>query len=289
MTPVRSSLGAVVLAALIASALTIQASAQEPAARVPEELREPVEGYTLAVPYQKWAQWIERQTGDALKIALSALPEIEGSRPIGKPFLDFAHHGDDGAYAMGDIRVFCPLDSDWLSDTESCHYLYRRAGLRPGAATLGSPDAPDLRWMRENFDPARVVAVLRAEGVAPGAELWPFPNAVLFAGHPSAVPMLVERVEMISIDSRQCLALHEAVRSLDKGRLTLRTDLWAVGDTRTPPPPMVIHGSRLSYTLQFGDHGRAVTLSGSGYGRDPLVAPLLEAADACAAERSAGG
>lgn len=276
----RSALLPVLISGSLAWASAAAAQGPIPPLPVPEYLQESVEGYSMAVPFQKWGHWVERQRGAAIEAALAQRPVLEGERQIGRPLLSVAYHGDLGIIAMGEIRVFCPQAWVARSPAEICHYLYRLGSARKDATLFGSSENEVSRWTWENFNPALVVAALKEAGIAPGADLWRVDGPTLFATHPSAVAMLGAHLQIVTVDSRDCPALHEAVQLMDRSQVAWRTDFMAVGHDDWPRAPNP-HAVTASYTLEIFAGGGQVTLKGDGEGLRNIVNPALQAAARC--------
>lgn len=272
-----------VLATVLGLAAVSPSAAQgpPPPARLPDHLREPVNGYSMQTPFQKWRMRVEREKGEALRQALAEPPVIPGERQIGRTFLTFAWSWDMGVVKRGELRTFCPTRADWTFEAVDCHYIYREVAIPAQAAVFGEAANPVSRWMESNFDAERVASALAAGGVPPDGDLWRAGDDLMFADHPSAVPMLLENVVKVVVDSRSCPTLAEAVRALDRGRIGWRTDVLAVGDDQRsrPPGPHSITGT---YTLELYTGRGFMTLSGDDEALWEVVSPALKAAEACA-------
>ena len=251
-----------------------------PPAVLPDHLLEPVNGYSMWMPFQKWRTRVERQKGEALRQAMASPPVVEGERQIGRTFLTVEYRGDLGVVGRDELRTFCPTGNGWSFEEETCHYLYRRGEIPARAAVHGGVDNPVARWMRETFDAEQVATAMRAADVGPDGDLRGVDEEILFAGHPSAIPVLLENVELVTVDSRACPALHQAVRALDRGRIGWRTDILAVGDDDRPRPPRP-HAITATYALEILTGRGFLTMSGDDETLEAAVSPAVKAAEAC--------
>lgn len=275
----------VLLAMLFAACLTSPAFAQgpPPPVPVPEQFQAPVDGYDMAVPYQRWRLWIEAQKGAVTERALIEPDTVEGRGGVGGPLFRVAFNNDIGRLATGEVRVFCTVTPVYPDrDRGECSYLYRRADVPAGPGYGGASNPFDL-WMRENFDPALVARNLRAAGAAPGDDLWPLRNE-MFVGAASPEAMLTENRRIVRVDSRDCPAFRRAVEAVEQRRLDWTLDLYAVGEDqpRVAPRP---HAGTVDYTLNVMIDGQSLTLSG-GPALAPLLGPVLDAVYACEQART---
>lgn len=233
----------------------------------------------MAEALQVWRGWVEGRKGEAIKIALTTRPSLPDYRIVSGPFLTVTSGNDFGTFRMAEVWTVCPLAVD-RSDTSDCHYLYRKGTVPARVHEIGRPDNAVARWMVENFDVDAVVRALKAADVPADADMWLVGDEILFSGLPSPVPMLTENVEMVTVNSRDCPAFHEAVKSLDAGRVEWRTDLFGVGEDKALPPPRP-HSIRESYGLRLRTETGAIDVSGSDDGLWDVVGPVLLAASAC--------
>lgn len=256
-----------------------------PPVRVPEAFQTPVEGYSMATPYQLWRGYIERQRGTVTEQALAEAAVLDDRRRIGRPLFTAGFNNDFGRYASVDVQVFCthvPVHPD--RDRGECNYLYRRADIPLGPSYRDPNNAFD-RWLQENFDPALVVRNLRAAGLSPGDDLWMENRDAMFDGAPSPRAMLAEHLQIVRIDSRECPALREAVEGVERARLDWTLDLFAVGEDERgrPPGPRAITAT---YTLNVLIDGQRLTMTGDS-ALQPLLGPVIRAASSCESARRA--
>lgn len=259
-----------------------QAQGPVPPAFLPERLRAPVDGYDMNTPFQLWRMSVEGQKGEAIRLALEAPPVVEGHRQIGRTFLTYAYNGDMGVFRRGEVRTFCPTRADWSFEPANCFYVYRSGSVPLDAAVYGATDNPVARWTRERFDETRVAERLAEAGVRPDADMWRVDRAVMLAGQPSALPILSENLEVVTVDSRACPALRDAVHALDRATIEWRTDVMAVGDDAPLDAPRP-HSVTGSYTLEIFTGRSFVSLGGDDEALWNIVSPVIRAADGCAA------
>jgi len=275
MTRLRAAL------ALLALTPTLALAAPPPPAPTPPALRQPVDGYDLLIPWQLWIYWVEGQKGAAADALLADAETIEGERAVGPPILRFTKTEDFGHFLTGEVRVYCRAKPPHGFEAGSCHYRLRRAYV-PLAAGPFKGDNPVAKWTRDNFDAARLTRHFRETGIAPGADWWRIDRAKLFATMPSPAQVLTENATVVRLDSRDCPAMGAAIEALDGKTASWRMDMLAVGrdGESTPPAP---HSVMTEYSLTISAPGRAgrVTIKGAGDEIESLVAPVLDAADAC--------
>lgn len=278
----RSGLIVVALSAAIWPG--VAAAPPPPPALTPEKLEQPVDGYDMRIPFQRWRGWVERQKGPATAALLAEPENLPGERPFGAP-LGFSMASDFGVFQSGDVRVYCrPGEPSYQPDRKSCHYRLRRVSVPAPAAVYGGADNPVARWMRDTFDASVLAGHFRRSGLGPDTDWWRTDMERIFAPLPSAVPMLIEQAKVVRVDSRDCPALAAAIRKLEGMRLDRKLDFLGVGeDARLHIPPP--HGVTVTYALRtlLPDAGGHMSLEGSGPDMDDLVRPVLAAAETCEA------
>lgn len=257
-----------------------------PPVQVPEQFREPVDGYGMMTPYQLWRMWIEREKGPVTEQALAQPDVLEGRQRVGRPLITAAFNNDFGRYATADVQVYCtvmPVYPD--RNRGECSYLFRWAEVPIQVSYREPANAMDV-WMRAHFDPALIVRNLRAADVAPDADLWRVSREAMFEGAASPRPMLTEHLRIGRVDSRECPAFRAAVEAVERARPDWTLDLFAVGgDTpfRVPGP----HALTAIYTLNTLVDGQSLTLTGDS-ALEALAGPVVRAAYDCDQARQAG-
>ena len=141
---------------------------------------------------------------------------------------------------------------------------------------------PVTQWLYDNFDPAVAVAQLRAAGIAPETtEWWRTDMTAVYEALPSPLPILRAHVRMVTVDSRDCPGMAQALAVLDRRALDWRLALPTVGEDRERL--VAFHDIHTVYTLNLllpGLHGSAA-VEASGPQIEALVGPVLAAAAAC--------
>jgi hypothetical protein len=236
---------------------------------VPEALRQPVDGYDLAVPYQRWRGWVESQKGPAIERLLAEPEQVEGERSVGPPLLRFLKRNDFGHFLTGEIRVYC------LAAEPRAFIPHDVAG--------SDGENPVSAWARQAFDPAKLVPHLRASGLGPDSDWWRVDPARMFEVLPSPAQVLADNLALVRLDSRHCPEMERALRALE-GQSLGALDLPTVGRDGYGEPPAP-HAIRVTYEIQSVTPGGGYRIEGSGRLMDELVAPVLAAADACEAAR----
>lgn len=271
-----------------AFALTIASRAgapPPPPAPVPASLNQPVEGYDLRELYQMWRGWIESRKGPATEALLAEPEEIAGEEEASDgPILRFTKHNDFGPYLTGEIRIYCRRTATYRFVPRTCHYRLRRAFIAAEAGAYGE-DNPVARWMRESFDGPRLVRFLRDTGLPSDTDWWGVRSERLFPALPSPVPMLMANATMVRLDSRDCPAMARAIRAIDAQRIDWRLDLSATGEDGRPQYPAP-HAIVTVYRLAIRTPAGIATIEASGSTVARIVAPVLDAADACEQHRA---
>lgn len=267
------------LAVLVLAAAPGRAFAPPPPPAIPPvELRTPIDGYNLQQPYQAWVSTVERQKGAAIDELMKAAEDMPGERPIGDTLVAYDSFNDSGHFASGEIQTYCKSGGPTGYDKKTCHYRYRTIRIPPSANAY-PPDNPVARWTHDSFDAAKVVAHLKATGVAPGtANLW---SAGVSTVMPSPVSILKENAKITVVDSRDCPAFHRAVEALEGKTLSVALDFLAIGRDDDSMPP--IHGVQTDYSISSWapSSGGRVEITGHSDRIQALVDPVFTAADSC--------
>ena len=281
----RVPLRCLILPLVLASAAS--SAAPPPPVLVPEPFNRTIDGYDVPQLYQLWRHWLEAQKG-AAAIALLAEPEqIEGERRWGAPLLEVTYGNDFGDYMAADLRLYCRPSGPYDIDRKGCHLRYRRAYVPHDAAPYQGEN-PLSNWMRENFDPARLVAHLRESGLPPQTDWWQVERARLFSTLPSPAQLLREHATIVRIDSRDCPRLAEAIRQLERTRLDWRLDFAGVGADQRPPPPAP-HSGSVTYRLRTFTPNGGAAIEGWGQHMRELVRPIDNAIETCERPRAQNG
>ncbi len=268
-----ASLALAVLAAVPARA------APPPPVPIPPELRQPIDGYDLQIPYQLWRYWIENRKGAVIEGLLDT-PPPPGERAFGPRQLRFKGGWEMGQFAGGDAQVYCKPQQPYGVDRDSCHIVLRQVRIPADAGGLGGANPLSL-WMRENFDAKGLVRHFRAEGLSPETDWWRADRARLFAASASPDTVLKSQARIEQVDSRDCPAMAQAFAALDAARLDLRLDLFGVGADTTVKPPLP-HSNSWTFTLELMREDGLAKLETSSRQVGDLVFPILKAAEACA-------
>lgn len=268
-------------ALLIPLVLCVGASARaappEPPVPTPPELEQLYDGYDLRVVYQLWRYWIEGQKGEVTETLIAQPDTLPDEIAVAAPLMRFRASGDLGHFATGDLRTYCRPITPYGFDRATCHYVLRLATV-PTRVGFGD-DAPTA-WMRRNFEPAKLAAHLKAEGLVPDTNWWLAPRERMFSQHPSATDMLSREGKVARMDSRACPAMSRAILAMETKRLDAPVDFWMVGPPGqlTPPPP---HSVTWTYELELRIAGEGATLRSTGAWMRDIVGPVFDAARSC--------
>lgn len=269
-------------ALLIAVVLSIGASARaappEPPIPTPPELDQLYDGYDLRAVYQLWRHWIEQQKGPVTEGLIAQPDGFPDETPIAAPLIRFKGFGDLGHFATGDLQTYCRPAQPYGFDRATCHYVLRMASV---PTQVGFDDAPPTAWMRRTFEPAKLAAHLKAEGLPPDtANWWMVPRERIFSQHPSAADILRPEGKVTRMDSRDCPAMSKAILDMETKRLDAPVDFWTVGPPGQLIPPAP-HAVIWSYQLRLMVRGYGATLEGSGRWMTDIVGPVFDAARSC--------
>jgi hypothetical protein len=276
-----AGLAAAGLAALLAAASV--AAAPPPPAPVPEKAREPIDGYDVPTLFQIWMRWVEERKGAAADALLAEVGPRAGDADWEslEPVMRIEQHSYDFGHSEStELRPYCRLDAERDIRRGTCRYILTRAFV-PLDVRGTQGDNPLSNWARDAFDPARLVADLRARGFGPATDWWRADHGALFEVLPSPLPALMRHAQLSRIDSRDCPALARAARSIDAQRLDWRVDLHAVGvdGRRMERNP---HSAWCVFEFAFAAPGGGTAiLKTSGSAAERIAAPVLDAEEAC--------
>lgn len=253
---------------------------------VPERLKAPLDGYDLANAYGQWVWHVEAQKGPAIDALMADPAPVEGLVAQAKPVIEFRKSNDYGHFLTGEIRRHCPEGRVAGRRADgSCRLVLRRVYVAKPASVYGEDDNPVARWTREQFDPQAFVARMRTLGYSPEkARTWPRPLSNNFANQPVPDRVLRDNATIVTLDSVECPAMAETLGALERQIREGRVDPAAIaaGDPGPPPPP---HAIRVETVLRMPDADSSEEVRSSGEPIRTLIAPVLDAADACEAKR----
>jgi hypothetical protein len=263
------------------------AGAPPPPPIVPEAFRGSFDGYELEPLYQFWRSWIEAQKGPVTDKLLAEPEILPGEATFGAPLLKYFVFNDFGHAVTADLRAYCRPAKPYGFQKNSCHYRFRAAFVAAAAAVFGAEsENPVSLWMRDSFEPARLTRHLREAGLGPDTRWWTVDLTPIFAALSSPAAVLAENAEVVHVDSRDCVAMADAIVALEARRLGWHVDLFTVGkDAELHGSPA--HASRFVYWLRIRTpQGSQATIEDDGRGVGRLVAPIIAAAQACHAPRA---
>lgn len=268
---------ALLIALLVCVGTSARAAPPEPPIPTPPELDQLYDGYDLRTVYQLWRYWIERQKGEVTEAMIAKPDALPDETAIAAPLMVFKGFGDLGQFISGDLRTYCRPKQPYGFDRATCHYVLRSATV---PVHVGFEDDAPSRWMRKSFEPVRLAAHLKAEGLAPNTDWWMADRARLFAQHPSAAEMLRAEGKVARVDSRQCPAMAKAILAMETKTLAAPVDFWMVGEPATLIPPQP-HGAIWTYKLELIVGGRGATIESSSPWIADVVGPVFDAARSC--------
>jgi hypothetical protein len=266
-----------ILLALLCGA-AIEAIAAPPPPPAPrDDLPQTMDGYDIGSFYSRYSYWLERQKGQVIDTLMAEVPEMQGYRAFA-PIVSYKKFEDYGHYQSGEIRSYCRVIDEWRTDNSDCLFVLRKINV-PVAAI--AEDSPLGEFMRQSFDPAKLVAGLKANGIAPDADIWRIDGATVFGVLPSPVAVLTANARTERIDSKQCPAMLEELKRLERTNLSYPVDMIAVGDDgpiEAPAPHSVMREDVLRFATATG----IVTVTGNQRSVYGVLEPLYAAVDACA-------
>jgi len=223
----------------------------------PVDLPRTLDGYDIAAFYSRYSYWLEGQKGPVIEALIAEVPEMMGYRPLA-PIVSYEKFEDYGHYQSGEIRSYCRVVDDWRTDTKDCLVVSRKVNI-PFAVL--DDDGPLGKYMRQSFDPAKLVAGLKAQEIAPDADVWRLDAAAVYASLGSPVPVLVANARVTRVDSEQCPAMRDELVRLEASELRLPIDMTTIGEDRTVPAPPP-HSVRREDVLRLRTTTGFVTVSG---------------------------
>jgi hypothetical protein len=247
----------------------------------PDDLPRVLDGYDVAGYYSRYSYWLEAQKGPVIDVLMAEIPAIEGYRAL-DPIVGYRKFVDYGHYQSGEIRSYCRVIDDWRSDPSDCLIVSRKINI-PFAVL--DDDGPLGKYMRQSFDPAKLVAGLKAKAVARDADLWRAPPDAVFASLGSPVPSLRENAQITQVDSAQCPAMRDELTRLETREMRFAIDMTTVADDRVvaAPPP---HSVRREDFLRLRTATGFVTVTGDQRSVYAHLAPVYAAIDACEAAQA---
>ena len=266
------------------AAAVSSAAAPPPPPVYPDDLPRILGGYDLSVVYSRYSFWIEGQKGTVIDAIMAEPTNVAGYRPQFAAPISFRTFSDYGHVQSGDIRSYCRTVSATQVDRSDCRFVFRSVTI-PAAAI--NRTGPVGSFMRETFDPAAVVANMKANGVAPDADMWQVEGHRIFATLPSPAKLLRDNAKVDTIDSHQCPAMRRALGAIEGQALPQRIDIPLIGEDGWVPPPRP-HAAQREDKLNFVADGGAMTVTGWRL-LQPLLGPVYAAADACMSGRLMSG
>ncbi|UNK79145.1 hypothetical protein MNQ96_16615 [Sphingopyxis granuli] len=266
---------------LLACGAALSAAAAPPPPPVyPDDLPRTLDGYALGVLYSRYSFWIEAQKGAVIDAIMDEPADVAGYRPQFAPPVGFKTYSDYGHVQSGDIRGYCRTVSEIRVDRGDCRFVFRSVMI-PAAAI--DRTGPVGIFMRETFDPAAVVASLKANGVAPDADMWRVDGHRIFGTLPSPAKLLRDNAKVETVDSQQCPAMRHALEAIEGQALPQRIDIPLIGEDGPISAPHP-HAAQREERLAFVADGGSMTVT-SWRGLEPLLGPVYAAVDACLRDR----
>ena len=263
-----------------AAAAVSSAAAPPPPPVYPDDLPRTLDGYALPVLYSRYSFWVEGQKGAVIDAIMAEPAELPGYRRQFVAPVSFKLYSDYGHVQSGDIRSYCRIISETTVDRGDCRFLFRSVTI-PAAAI--APNSPVGRFLRESFDPAAVVASLKANGIAPDANMWRADGHEMFGALALPGELLRDNAKVETVDSHACPAMARALEAIEGQALPQRIDIPLIGEDRSVPPPQP-HAAQREDKLTFVAEGGSMTVTG-WRSLQPLLGPVYAAADACMSGR----
>lgn len=260
------------------------AAAPPPPPVYPDDLPQTLDGYALPVLYSRYSFWIEGQKGAAIDAVMAEPADVQGYRRQFAAPISFKLYSDYGHVQSGDIGSYCRIVSETAVDRSDCRFVFRSVAI---PAAVIAQNNPVGRFMRETFDPVALVASLKANGIAPDADMWRADGRQLFGAFSSPASLLRDNVKIEAIDSRECPAMGRALEAIEGQTLPQRIDIPLIGDDGRVPPPSP-HAVRREDRLTFVADGGSMTVTGWRT-LEPLLGPVYGAVESCLRGRSAAG
>ncbi|MBW8296553.1 hypothetical protein [Sphingopyxis sp.] len=243
-----------------------------------------LDGCDLGVVYSQYSFWIEGQKGTVIDAIMAEPIEVAGYRPHFAAPISFRSFSYYGHVQSGDIRSYCRTVGATQVDRSDCRFVYRSVTIPAVAIDRTGPVGS---FMRETFDPAAVVASMKANGVAPDADMWQVEGHRIFATLPSPTKLLRDNAKVETIDSHRCPAMRRALGAIEGQALPQRIDIPLIGEDGPVPPPGP-HAAQREDKLNFVADGGSMTVTG-WRSLQPLLGPVYAAADACMSGRLMSG
>ncbi len=275
---------AALLLLLVCGAAAVSTAAPPPPPLYPDDLPRTLDGYDLGVVYSRYSFWIEGQKGAVIDAIMAEPTDVAGYRPQFAAPVSFTIYSDYGHFQSGDIRSYCRTTGEAQVDRSDCRFVFRTVTIPAAAIDRAGPVG---LFMRTSFDPAAVVASMKANGIAPDADLWRADGPQIFGTLPSPVKLLRDNAKVETVDSRQCPALNRALEAIEGQTLPQRIDIPLIGEDGPVPPPHP-HAARREDKLTFVADGGSMTVT-SWRVLEPLLGPVYAAVDACLRGRLATG
>lgn len=250
----------------------------------PDDLPRTLDRYALPVLYSRYNSWIERQKGAAIDAVMAEPADVAGYRRQFAAPISFKLHSDYGHVQSGSISGHCRIVSETAVDRGDCLFLFRSVSVPAAAIAQNNPVG---RFLRATFDPAAVVASLKANGIAPDADMWRVDGRLMFGALPSPARLLRDNAKTETVDSRECPAMLRALEAIEGQTLPQRIDIPLIGEDGEVPPPRP-HAAMREDRLTFVADGGTMTVTGWRT-LEPLLGPLYAAVQTCLRGRSAAG
>ncbi len=265
---------------LACGAAVSTAAAPPPPPVYPDDLPQTLDGYPLGVLYSRYSFWIEGYKGAVIDTIMVEPADVAGYRPQFVAPFSFTTYSDYGHFQSGDIRSYCRTAGETQVDRSDCQFVYRTVTIPAAAIDRAGPVG---LFMRKSFDPPAVVAILKANGIAPDADFWRVDGHQIFGALASPAALLRDNAKVETIGSRQCPAMQRALEAIEGQTLPPRIDIPLIGEDGPVPPPRP-HAARRENKLTFFADGGSMTVT-SWRVLEPLLGPVYAAADACLRSR----
>ncbi|MBE1527719.1 hypothetical protein GGC65_002175 [Sphingopyxis sp. OAS728] len=269
---------------LLCGAAVSTAAAPPPPPVYPDDLPRTLDGYDLGVVYSRYSFWIEGRKGEVIDAVMAEPAEVADHRLQFVAPVSFSTNSDYGHFQSGDIRSYCRVTGEGDVDHNDCQFVFRIVTIPAAAIDRAGPVGI---FLRESFDPAAVVASMKANGVTPDADLWRVDGRLIFGTLASPAKLLRDNVQVETVESRQCPAMQRALEAIEGRAVPSRIDIPLIGDDGPMPPP-VPHAAVREDRLTFVTDGGSMTVT-SWRGLQPLLGPVYAAVDTCLRSRRAAG
>jgi hypothetical protein len=242
----------------------------------PEQFPTTLEGYNMQALYGEWSYAVPRAKGDITSKALAQPPTLIGFQPRGRLLEMVGIDYDLGPDAASDIYRMCSADTP--GKRSNCITVLRFAAIPQ--TTWGG--GPLTQWLERNFNPVKLVSILKARGIPPQADSYQPQTQLALLAMADPTPELKRLLEVRQIDSRSCPALAQATEQLEGRKIEMTVDLPATGASDSYPAPVNPHAYTWTYRLfLINDGGTELGGQGGTSLSAQLAQPFRDAAVVC--------